>query len=149
MPAARTGPGTPPPEIHKQSSQSLCAEGEENTVPQRPPPRTWCTTYASTPCHRSACITTPPPVTTKRMHKTSMKHAERLHTSRASTRGKSAHPPHPHRHAHTTEHAGLNELTNAGVTVDGERPALVPWRPEVRATLWLPTRHLKAVAPYV
>ena len=90
----------------------------------------------------------PPPVTTKRMHKTSMKHAEHLHTSRASTRGKSEHPPHPHRQAHTTEHAGLNELTNAGVTVDGERPALVPWRPEVRATLWQPTRHQAACIRY-
>ena len=38
MPAARTGPDTPPPEISKQSSQSLCAEGEEITMPQGPHP---------------------------------------------------------------------------------------------------------------
>ena len=34
MPAARTGPDTPPPEISKQSSQSLCAEGEEKQLPE-------------------------------------------------------------------------------------------------------------------
>ena len=42
------------------------------------------------------------------------------------------------RSSHTPQDAGLNELTNAGATVNGERPALVPWQPEVRVTLWAP-----------
>ena len=51
--------------------------------------------------------------------------------------------PRTPRRRHTPQDAGLTELTNAGVTVDGERPALVPWRPEVRATLWLLPGTLK------
>jgi hypothetical protein len=39
MPAARMGPDTPPPEISKQSSQSLCAEGVEITMSEECNPR--------------------------------------------------------------------------------------------------------------
>ena len=99
------------------------------------------------------------------MHKTSTKHAHnRKHTPeqgqpnactpRATSmqnarilqeqaREATARIPRIPRARHTPEAAGSTELTNVGVTVDGERPALVPWRPEVRATLWLLPGTLK------
>ena len=73
-----------------------------------------------------------------RPHATSMQNACTLQEQPQEAR---AHIPRIPRSRHTPQDAGWTELTNAGGTVDRGRPALVPWRPEVRASLWLPTRR--------
>jgi hypothetical protein len=69
-----------------------------------------------------------------RTHATSMQKACTLQEQAQEARARIPRIP---RSRHTPQDAGFTELTHAGVTVDGERPALVPWRPEVRATGWL------------
>ena len=68
-------------------------------------------------------------------HATSMQNAGTLQEQAQEARARIPRIP---RARHTPEVAGSTELTNAGVTVDDERPAVVPWRPEVSVA-----RHLR------
>ena len=67
-----------------------------------------------------------------RTHATSMQNACTLQEQAQEARARIPRTP---RSRHTPQDAGLTELTNAGVTVDGERPALVPWRSELTSIL--------------